>query len=47
MVHAVSGGKSGGGTQLTGLGHALIVYYDALAERVDNCAATELRALGQ
>lgn len=45
VVEAVSGGKGGGGTQLTALGQELVARYDALERKVNECAVIELDAL--
>ncbi|MBI1329192.1 MAG: LysR family transcriptional regulator [Alphaproteobacteria bacterium] len=43
---AATGGKDGGGTQLTPLGRALVAHYRAIEREAEKAAATEMKALG-
>lgn len=45
VVTTATGGKGGGGASLTTLGQELVVLYDALEERLNTEAASELEVL--
>lgn len=45
VVASATGGKGGGGSQLTALGEELLVTYEALEARINSAACEELAAI--